>query len=333
MRSKTVFLITILVALLGFLFASCSAPPPEVIHWKVQSFVPPGDFTQDNQITPMFESWETESGGRLEVEIFPADTIADFFGIGDAVSTGALDAAFYDMSFFGKIPSAVGESRTQPFLWESVEDFYEVYYGTRFGEIIKEHWAVHNIYCVGPEISSPMVLQTTFPVHELADLKGRKISTWIVPYLFNAAGAEAVLIPIEDLYLGLKLGTVEGSVHSIPELDTQGYKEVIKYVIMSFAAYPLGDYIVNMDSWNALPADLQETIERLVKDDVIPGAHMITEYQNEILEESGVTVITLSDDEALKWKKVVMEGWDILAAENPEAAEIIGIVKDYYGLD
>ncbi|MBA7668917.1 hypothetical protein ES703_77037 [subsurface metagenome] len=85
-----------------------------------------------------------------------------------------------------------------------------------------------------------------------------------------------------------------------------------------------------MDSWNALPKDLQEIIYNQVKDDFIPSTYVGMEDGLRALAGSGVRLVTLSDEEVAKVRELAFETWEAVAAKGPTAKEAVEIIKNYY---
>jgi len=52
----------------------------------------------------------------------------------------------------------------------------------------------------------------------------------------------------------------------------------------------------------------------------------------ELADALGYEVITLSDADVAKIKKLSYEVWDEYAASDPDVAEGIQIIKDFYGI-
>ena len=60
--------------------------------------------------------------------------------------------------------------------------------------------------------------------------------------------------------MALKLGTLDGAVPGFGDLDSAGYKEVIKYVNYPPFLDPNASILVGMNSWKKLSPDVQKAV-------------------------------------------------------------------------
>jgi TRAP-type C4-dicarboxylate transport system substrate-binding protein len=111
----------------------------------------------------------------------------------------------------------------------------------------------------------PAMIHTKKPVNKLEDLKGMKIrGTGTTARIIQALGASAVGMPMPDTYDALSKGVVEGVVCPIEALEGWRLGEVTNYSIKSPVANSGCMFVVmNKDTWKGLPADVQQTIEKI----------------------------------------------------------------------
>ena len=61
-------------------------------------------------------------------------------------------------------------------------------------------------------------------------------------------------IPAPEMYMALKLGTVDGAVFSMVALEDMKLKEVWKYfIVVQIVTTLVCSFLINMNSFNALP--------------------------------------------------------------------------------
>jgi TRAP-type C4-dicarboxylate transport system substrate-binding protein len=95
------------------------------------------------------------------------------------------------------------------------------------------------------------------------DLKGKplKISIPQIPG-FKELGVDCVMIPPSETYVALEKGTVDGLTTAWEMLESQRYGEVTDYHVVLNFGDPAGMVrLMNWDSWNKLPSDIQKVIE------------------------------------------------------------------------
>ena len=110
--------------------------------------------------------------------------------------------------------------------------------------------------------------------------------------------------------------------------------EVAKYIATIRVHGTHGEHVtVNLDSWNALPADLQamaENVGLLVgymnylytrEDDV--------DKRNLMVAEHGVTMFDLSPEAEFEAEAAAQRSLESFSAKDPKSAEYAGLIKEY----
>jgi TRAP-type C4-dicarboxylate transport system substrate-binding protein len=163
-------------------------------------------------------------------------------------------------------------------------------------------------------------------------LNGKKL--WAHPSAFwlSDFGAASVEVPGMDMYMALKLGTIDGTTWTLAELTSTKLEEVVKYVIFPQILTPQTHVMINMKAWNAIGPELQKKIQDYV------DAHMsepaaaydaADEKAVNAAKEYGVTFTTLSDTEFTKLRTDSRKFWDQVAALSPSAAKMVDLYKKY----
>lgn len=149
-------------------------------------------------------------------------------------------------------------------------------------------------------------LVTTFQWSKFEDLAGRTLTAagpnlpWI-----TAAGVNPVQGSLGEWYTGLETGVIDGAV-MFPEA-TAGFKlyEVAPfYTEIGFGASPQGAITVNLDSFNGLPADVQEIIVQLGVEFEAQIAGWVKEESGaayDTMRANGTTITSLSDAQRTDW--------------------------------
>ena len=146
------------------------------------------------------------------------------------------------------------------------------------------------------------------PIANLADFEGKKIRSFgnILPQLLEAAGAVPLSVAFGEIYTSLQTGVLDGAMTDPPAMLTGQFQEVSKNVITTgpeqgaYTAIAPVAYFVNLDDWNALPADIQEAVMSVASEMTPVGAERMEQYSADAfaqLEAAGVTVRHLSAEE------------------------------------
>ena len=133
--------------------------------------------------------------------------------------------------------------------------------------------------------------------------------------------------------MGLKLGTVDGFVGGVGILEEQKLKEVVKYVVISPNPYRATcNLLINMDSFKALPKDIQELIERDSRYVFYTEAHSWEQQCYWALaqakREYGVQLQAWSDADSKKVRQMAIEKiWPKVSAKSPRSAKLLELAK------
>jgi len=327
------------ILLLAAVIEACSCSSgdeSDVIRWRAQFAWHKGDATRTYGWEPTLKAIQENSGGRLAIEFFEPNALVPDQGMLSAVSKGAIDLALGGASRYAMIPEGLGLiTQGVPMAWSNPEDAYEIYYERGLLELLQRVYADElNVKFFPSGGSGRYGISTTFPFSGLDGLAGKKLrasSTYAA--VVEALGGTPTYIPGAELYMGLKLGTVDGMVYSYNGFVTQQFGEVLTHVMLpALVTPPVGVFWINMDSWNALPADLQELIALQIREDFIPSTRISMAQDDEAIEDSGLTTVQLADEEAMKLRELCLAGWEEIAAQGPSAYEAVSILKDFYGI-
>jgi TRAP-type C4-dicarboxylate transport system substrate-binding protein len=196
-------------------------------------------------------------------------------------------------------------------------------------------YAEQNIYFMPVFPNQIYQIGAGFPIKSLADIKGKKIrSIGIVAEYIKLLGASPVAIPAAEMYMALKLGTVDGSVFSMVALEDMKMKEVWKsYIISPNCATVVCSFLINMDSFNALPDDIKEIIRKDAPAAMVPISSirerlLMEYYAAEAIKNYGLKLVTLSDKEE-DWirKETIKTVWDKAASKSPRNAKLVELVR------
>jgi TRAP-type C4-dicarboxylate transport system substrate-binding protein len=161
-----------------------------------------------------------------------------------------------------------------------------------------------------------MQLHSTKPVQKLEDFKGMKmriegkVEGWTVEEL----GATGVTMDTLEIYTSLERGLVEGIFFLWEGVLAFGFNEITKYRTecgMFTRGFPT---VMNWDTWNSLPADIQEIFNKHSGPEMsaqigaaFDGANAgamgaVMGYDKEV---GNPGIYILPDDEDARWKAAV----------------------------
>lgn len=309
----------------------------EQFHWKLVTTWPknlPGLGTAPENFARIVDEM---SGGRLTVRVYGAGEIVPAFEVFDAVSQGVADAGHGAAYYWkGKIPWAVFFTAI-PFGLNAQEMNAWLHYGGGL-ELWQETYAPANIIpLAGGSTGVQMAGWFNREINSVDDLKGLKMRIpGLAGEVFAAAGGIAVRIPGSEIYTSLQTGVIDATEWVGPYNDLAlGLYQVAKYYYYPgwHEPGPTLEFIVNQQSFDALPPDLQAIVTyaaRAINQDMLDE---FTARNNAALrtlvDEHGVQLRRLPDDvlRAL-WRssEVVMQE---LIAKDAMAARVYASYKEF----
>jgi TRAP-type mannitol/chloroaromatic compound transport system substrate-binding protein len=175
-------------------------------------------------------------------------------------------------------------------------------------------------------------------INSVEDIKGLKMRIpGMAGEVFAAAGGTAVRIPGGEIYTSLQTGVIDAVEWVGPYNDRAlGLHEVAKYYYYPgwHEPGPLLEFIVNKQSMESLPADLQAIVTaaaRTVNQDMLDE---FTSRNNQALQqlinEHGVQLRRLPDDVLRELWRATEEVMQKLIAEDAMAAKVYASFKAYY---
>ena len=221
--------------------------------------------SQDEAVKKFVERVNKLSGGRIEVTNFDAEVLLGigetFSGIGTGVADLAITASIYHR---GTVP--VGE-----YLWAvpffpntNVEFFENIYHFMGLKELWREAYAPHNVMHLAYTCSDEWgAMVSTREVKSFADFQGMKVrafgiwAEWLVKN-----GASIVTVPGGEVYTAIQTKILDAAAFGAPDAWA-GMKmhEICDYYITpSVVPYDVTEIIMNLNTYNEMPEDLQEVL-------------------------------------------------------------------------
>ncbi len=311
-----------------------AAETAEVINWNAQAIFPAEDLCYKTQATTIVNTINERLDGRLHIELYQPDMLVPVMEQFSACAQGVFEVnitAFdYDSQW---VPEAM-VAFSLPGAWQNLDQclaFFDDYGGLEF---FREGYEGQNMYLLRNLPYGRDCLMTKEELKSLDDLHGKKM--WAPApkaQLMQEMGSLPVEMPIEELYMSLKLGTIDQAIYSLPELKTLNLYEVVDYVYLPAIVPVLNVSIsLNLDAWNALDPALRAEIEAIM-DEINPQMFNAIAAEEQVgldlFESKEGTVIEMPEDWVLEFHETGRETWDIIADEGPRVAEAVDLVRAF----
>lgn len=304
-KSSVSLLILVFLATIG-IFSSAQAKSGEKIVLRFASFSPAGH-KSFQPAADWCKEVEKRSNGRVNIEIYPAGTLAAANWMYNAVLEGVADIGHLAFPYFpGVFPltEVLALPLGSPSALVSAK-MYNAWY-QHFKPKEMEQLKVLFMSAVGP-----FAIHSKKAVRNLEDMRGLKIRTSpITAAVISTLGGTPVSLPATEAYDALQKGVVNGVYIAMEAAYSWRYADVTKYstVCSGVANGTALAYVMSKAKWDTIPADLQKVIDEInEKWGEVQGKFMTNmdeEAKNYILKR-GNEIITMSKEENARWKEKV----------------------------
>ena len=335
----------LVLAALPFM-AACAAPeeeapPPageeEVFEWKVATICLRGTFCFDMHYQPI-ESFIKMADGRMEVTYYGGGEIVQFTEILESVSRGTIDMSVVIPGYVTGLITLGSIEYGLPGVLTDYRDWSTLLHQFGMLDILRRAYADLNVYYI-PIINDKAVdLLSNKRLVTLDDFEGTTMrAIGGMGKVLEKLGAAVTYIPAPDLYTAMATGVIDAVAYGkVMDMADIGLHEVSKYLTYpAIMPYHVGAWIVNLDSWNALPDDMKEMLETAMWTGETFGPMGGTEnlMQAKAMQEkivpAGIELVALDEEVMAAVRQATMEVLEELAAEDPYCAEATEAIKAF----
>jgi tripartite ATP-independent transporter DctP family solute receptor len=212
------------------------------------------------------KSIKEESGGRVDLRVFPNSQLGFDPAMIEQARSGALDICVTSVLFVDSLVPAVNASGLG-FAFRNLDEVWAAWDGD-FGTSLRK-WLREKVGVVVFEKTFDNgfrhITSSVRPIMEPGDLKGMKLR--IPPYevltsLFTHLGASPVSVAIKETYSALQTHLADGQENPLFHLDIWKFYEVQKYCSLTGHIWDGLWAFANPDNLNRLPEDLRGIVQR-----------------------------------------------------------------------
>jgi TRAP-type C4-dicarboxylate transport system substrate-binding protein len=305
----------------------------QTVKWKFQDTYGAAAWPSLHLNKPLIEWIHKVTNNRIQIAWYNPGALASVGETYDALSKGVFDAASLYPGFYTGVMPEGNVEQGLPWGWTDAKAHTLSLFQFGLFDLMKKVYAKHNIHLL---VHYPMGdiynIGTTKPVTKLDDLKGMKIrAVGVYGDYVKVLGATPVSTPYDEMYMALKMGTVDGFLASAGALISGKLGEVIKYYLLP-TTNSIGFVVgVNQKSWDALPGDLKDLLEKTAPQVAVEISALYSGLVDNSLfkasKEYGVKFVTLSEADQQKAIQLSMPIWDNLAAKTPESKQAVDTIK------
>ncbi len=307
--------------LMAALMASGMPALAQEVTLRMHQFLPPQATVPAQILIPWADAVAEASDGRIKVEVYSAMALGGTPPqLMDQVADGVVDIAWTLPGYTpGRFPRV--EVFELPFMMTNAEDTSRAYWDMYESDMADTDFA--NFHMLGAWVHGPGVIHVKGdPIESIDDMDGLKLRgpTRVINDLLGELGATPIGMPVPALPENLAKGVIDGTVIpwevtkalKIAEL-TNAHTEFVGERTLYTAAFVL---IMNKDSYDAMPADLQEILDSVSGADFSAEAGRIMQAADaagrQVAADRGNTIVTIEGDDLATWEAAaqpVIDRW------------------------
>jgi len=312
---KKILLGLLMIMMLNLMMGGSPAQSKE-ITLKMATFLPKDDIN----LTAWWayaEELKKKSNGEVVIKFMGGPEAIPAFKQFEAVRTGVVDMIFSAESYYGG--AVTGAAYTHLSRLSPLEERKNGYNDLRV-EILKKQ----NLFYLGrPVYGTWFQIFTNKPIKRPQEIKGQKIRTSATyePFI-KTLGAVPITLPGSEVYTALERGVVDGYAWAVIGNISMGWSEVCKNIIEPRIYSMNVEGLINLDTWNKIPKNLQKLMEDLMAENEVKYTKYFAELgekELQAMQAKGMKLIKFTPEDT-KWfvDLAYKAGWDEVLNKAPE---------------
>jgi len=254
----------VLLGAVAFGTPAVTAAQDKPIEWRYYTA-----HTADREVFKLETDWadmiNEATDGRLKVTVYPGGALgfkeSDMLG---ALKNGLVESSYVYAGYYGRsqpvfplvLPQMVFNTREEflsllPTVYDAYKDLYA-------------DWDV-KVASMWPTSSCHIAIIAKEKFNTLEALEGKRVRVWEAQQVNSLRAVDVVgtVIPQNDIYLAFKTGMVDAIVHYPESLKTLSLAEDANYLSLLQPVPVVQGIGISERAFNALPADLQEIVQKV----------------------------------------------------------------------
>ncbi|WP_413317312.1 TRAP transporter substrate-binding protein [Agrococcus sp. 1P02AA] len=211
------------------------------------------------------ERIEEATDGRVTVEVHSDSTLGTWEEMIDGLQIGSTHIVIESLLSL-EAYTDLASVETAPFLYDSDEQFFEVWEGELGSEIQTAVTEASGYATLGNMFRGSRELTTKEPVTSLEDLQGLTIRTPSAQTMmdsWNALGARAEALPFNEVYSALESGVLDGQENPLDAILFNSIHEVAPHIAMTDHMFANYHFLMWDEALQAYPEDIRTAIQEV----------------------------------------------------------------------
>ncbi len=262
------------------------------------------------------------TNGEIDITVFPNSQIGGDEALGRDLSRGAVEFAFLNIGSLTGLDPLL-DIHYLPYIATNTQEVDKIFYNPKgilqrtLGETLAKHNMVALAYF---ELDFRAVTNSKHPVRTVEDLKDLKVrvpGSASIRSFFEAAGSQAVTMPMPNLFVALQQGTVDGQDNGASIVFNSRLFEAQKYMTLTNHVYAMGAITVSKRFWDRLSEEQRAIVTRAAQEAAQEGIARNRAANATFIEKikaGGVEVVTPTPEAMAEFARIGQIGWQKLEA-------------------
>ncbi len=255
---------------------------------------------------------ETASGGRIEVQVFPAGQLGTESETMDSVQLGVLQVT--RGALFEKANPQLFIYGL-PFLFGSFEDGVTAL-GAPISQQIMDGAKAYGFYIPSLGLQPGRnVTNNLRPIETPSDMEGMLLRVPPIDLntrVMTALGASTQLVPFTETYMAMKTGVVDGQENPVAQIVDMKFYEVQEYITFLEYTIAVDPLYISLSWYESLPEDLQQivTMAGELSGDYLQWAWITQKTEQEDFLRANMTANEIAPENHHLFVDAVQTVWD-----------------------
>lgn len=271
---------------------------------------------------------EENSGGRIQVERYPAGQLGDKIANLEGLRAGTMDitqCAATDISSWNDRWSVF----SLPFMFSNYQEAQKAFQDETVRDMLNSDLEAIGMTLLGVEdAGARSIINNKRPINEPADCVGLTIRCLQDTYIargFELCGFNPVALGWTEVYSAIQQGTVDGADNSAVYLYDAKFHELCKYVSLTEMIRQPGCLMMSYSTYSSMPEDLQAAIDQAGAQWEAWQWQAYEEYEAEAIENlkaAGCEINSITPENHEKFVQVTLPVFDEFFSNVPQAQEL-----------
>jgi tripartite ATP-independent transporter DctP family solute receptor len=224
------------------------------------------------------------TGGRLDVQVFPAGSLGREQDLFNGLRLGAVDITYTGSFYAGTVHPPMALS-SAPFLFRDFDHWKAYARSDVFRGISEEFEKKSGNRVLGLVYYGARHLTSNKPVRTPDDMRGMKLRVPSTPmYLLfpRSVGANPVPIDFAEVYLALQQGTADGQENPLPTIMAKKFYEVQKFISLTGHLQDSLVILVGPQFWQRLSAEDRKLFEEVFAASALATSEAVLKEEEEL---------------------------------------------------